>query len=145
MPAVLGQVSEPIRHFPWPVYVLAGAAYSALAFRGELPREGALIFSKQNARPLSTILAIHLAFLTILLGLLWLAPYIEPFLPIWLTDDTYLVGYHGSTYSVLEYLFIFLMIGMHCLERRWLYLKAKETGPNTDDKNGGWPTQRSFR
>ena len=108
------------------LYLGVGLIYSALAFRGELLRRGALIFSKQNVRPLSSILMIHLEFLTILWGLIWFYPHFEPLLPIWLTDDTFCQGrYYGRWFSLLDCLEPFAMIGMAQIERRWMYVECE--------------------
>jgi hypothetical protein len=106
------------RYLLWFLYAGSAVFYSALVFRGEFPRKDGEILSERNARPLSSILTIHGAFLAFLLFSIWWARSIYPALPDWLTDK------HGRT-STFEFLFIVAAVGMHMIERRWLYVEAE--------------------
>jgi hypothetical protein len=64
----------------WLLYGGSVAVYSAVVFHGEFPG-GARIFSKENARSLRVILAIHAAFLAILLCAVHVAVASFPFCP----------------------------------------------------------------
>jgi hypothetical protein len=123
VPRTVAYDFDPLQYFSWWVYGGTAIVYTAFAFRGELPRQGALIFSKQNARSFSGIVTIHLAFLTILFALMRVVVYIYPGLPDWMTNTTFSNGAR----TVVDILFIVTMIALHYIERRWLYT-APETG-----------------
>jgi hypothetical protein len=116
---VMNRDFDPLQQFSWSTFAAAGVFYSALQFSGVIYKEGALIFTTQNAKPLSAILTVHFQFLTLLLGLMWIAPFVYPHLSGWLTDT---VGRHGSGFDIL---FVFLMAVMHLIERRWIYLESE--------------------
>jgi hypothetical protein len=104
-----------LEHFSWLVFGAVVLIYSAMTFRGELAKEGnRLIFSKQNSRPPSQVVEIHLAFLTALLGLMWTISICYPMFPDWMTAPFKL---RGSYRTALDVLFILAMIGMHYFER----------------------------
>jgi hypothetical protein len=114
-------------------YIGLSIVYSALAFKDELPRKEARIFSRKNTRTLQNILLIHLEFLMILWGLIWLYPVYERILPDWLTDDTFLPSRNWrQSYSILECSVPFVMIGIAYIERRLIYAECK-----TDGSGGG--------
>jgi hypothetical protein len=128
VPGVLGLlVSEDFEYFSRWVYFGSALIYTAFAFSGELSKEGPLIFSKRNARPLSVIFGTHLAFLAILLGLLRLVCYIDSSVPNWMTRD---IG-RGST--ILDLLFIIAMMIMGYFERRWLYMESDTYASDPDN------------
>lgn len=110
---------DPLVYFSWPTYFVFGAIYTAFAFSGELSKEGPLIFSKRNARPLSAVFIVHLAFLTILYGFLRVATYMEPSLPNWLTKDV------GRSVSVFNVFFLVALLVMQFIERRWLFVESE--------------------
>ncbi|MGA8041349.1 MAG: hypothetical protein WCA37_00970 [Terracidiphilus sp.] len=116
------QSSDLLQYFSWWIYVDVGVVYSALILRGEISKEGALIFSKKNARSLSWIFTIHLTFLAILFGLMRIIPRIYPSLPKWMTD---LFNGRGSAVSALDLTFILTMLALHFIERRWLYTESE--------------------
>jgi hypothetical protein len=89
------------------------------------------IFSKRNARSLAEIVSIHAVFLTILLWLIQFADYIEPSLPEWATDP---IGSGSRRLSVLEIVLILTMVGVHFIERRWLYVEIETAAPDVEDK-----------
>jgi hypothetical protein len=64
----------------------------------------------------------HAAFLAFVLFATWLAIVFYPRLPDWLTVT---VHDRGSPISAFELLFIVVMVGIHFLERRWLYVEAE--------------------
>lgn len=111
----------------WWIYTGAALIYSALTFRGELPRSEALIFSKDNARTLTSILRIHALFLGSLLAAIWVARYSLPFLPSWLTET---FNFHEMPSSVLELVIVFGWFGMHYVERHFLYVDANKNARN---------------
>ena len=127
MPLALGLLRfDPMQYFSWWIYVGVGVVYTALAFRGELSKEGALIFSKQNSRSLPEIFTVHLAFLAFLLVLMRTGPHIYRFLPNGLTDT---FNVRGSSVSVLDIVFILVMIAAHYIERGFIYLDSEAGGP----------------
>ena len=125
-------IYAPFQSFEWPNYLVFGAVFTALLFSDELFEDGIRIFSKQNARSSSAIIQIHLAFLAILLGFMKLSPCIKPSLPNWLTDT---FRARGLEVSIFDILFIFAMIGMHLIERRWLYVESATNFSGTEDKS----------
>jgi hypothetical protein len=95
--------------------------YTAMAFSGIMRRQDARVFSRQNAKPLSSILTIHFEFLALLWGLMWSASLFYPRLPVWITDTS--ISRRGYTY--LDLLFVLVMGVMYLIERRWIYLEAE--------------------
>jgi hypothetical protein len=114
------------RYLPWFLYAGCAVFYTALVFRGEFPRKGAMILSERNGRSLSAILTIHGAFLAFLLLSIWDARSFYPALPDWLTDK------HGRG-SNFEFLFCVAVAGMHMIERRWLYVEAETAVADSGD------------
>lgn len=126
VPAVVGElIFDPLQYFSWWIYAAVGVWYTGLEFGGELLRND--IFSKRNAKPLSTIFTIHLAFLTILLGLTRLAVFIYPSLPDWLTNTFHV---RGAAVSILDILFIIAMFVMHKTEQRLIYVESDTGDPS---------------
>lgn len=112
----------------WTIFGGLSAFYSALAFKGELPRKEARIFSKRNSRTPQNILLIHLEFLLILWGLIWFYPHLQQILPDWMTDETFAPSKSGlHSYSILECSIPFLLMGMAYIERRLIYVE-KDAG-----------------
>lgn len=103
----------------WWIYVGAALLYTALTFRGELPRSEALIFSRDNSRPPASVLTIHALFLGGLLLAIWMGIESLPVLPSWLTAT---FNFHEMPMSVLELAFIAGWFAMHYVERRLLYV-----------------------
>jgi hypothetical protein len=125
-------IYAPFQSFEWQNYLPLGAVFTALLFKDDLFGDGVRIFSKQNARSSAAIIQIHLTFLALLLGFMKLAPRIEPSLPNWLTDT---FRARGSEYSIFDILFICAMLGMHLIERRWLYVESATNFSGTEDKS----------
>jgi hypothetical protein len=116
-----------LQYFSWYSYAVTVILYTALVLHGEFSKkDGPLILSKQNARPLSEIFTIHFAFLAVLLGFMRFAPHIYFRLPGWM------IAPFGRAGSAFDYFFIFAMAVMHFIERRWLYValsKSEKLGP----------------
>lgn len=129
---------DPLEYSSWWVYAWAAVGYSAFVFRGEFfNSDGPRILSKRNARPLSQLIAGHIAFLAAILGLIQIGSRIYPLLPGWMTD-TFVS--RGSSYSALDIIIIVTMVAIHFIERRWLYreaVPAKHAGQ--DDGRTGSP------
>jgi len=106
------------QNFSWWVYLGAALIYSAFAFTGEWSKDGPLIFSKRNARPLQVVVGIHTNFLIVLLLLLKVAVSLELSMPNWMTRDA------GRRGSPLDLVFIFGMLIMGFIERRLLYVES---------------------
>ena len=131
IPAATAMLIYDITHtYEWPNNLVLGAAFTALIFRGEFSKDGLRIFSKQNTRPLFVIIQIHIAFLAILMGIMWLAQYVEPSLPNWLTNSS---NPGGKPDSILDLLLILGMIGLHFVEYRWLYVKSGTNDSEPED------------
>jgi hypothetical protein len=109
---------DPMQSFSWWIFLGAALLFTAFAFSGILWKDGPFVFSKRNAKPISSVLKIHAEFLTVLLGLMWAVPFIYPTLPSWLTD-TFVV--RGATVSTVDILFVVAMGMMHLIERRRIY------------------------
>jgi hypothetical protein len=123
VPAVVGElIFDPLQYFSWWIYAAVGAVYTVIEFGGELL--GNEIFSKRNAKPLSAIFTIHLAFLTILLVLMRVAVFISPALPDWLTDAHHFRG------SPLDGFFILAMVVMLKIEQRLIYVESDTDDPS---------------
>jgi len=120
-----------MQYFSWWIYVLAGALFTVYAFTGLLYKEGSLVFSEQNAKPLSAVLIVHLEFLLILFGLMWIAPFVYPYLPNWMTDT---FNVRGAAVSSVDVLFVLAMGALHLIERRWIYLESEAGGPDAGDE-----------
>jgi apolipoprotein N-acyltransferase len=102
----------------WLLYGGSAAFYTALVFRGEFSKKEAEILSERNRRSLSAILKIHGAFLAFLLLSIWAAISIYPALPDWLTEKR-------GRWSTFEFVLIIAAVGMHMIERRWLYVEVE--------------------
>ncbi|MDR5725979.1 MAG: hypothetical protein RB191_00765 [Terriglobia bacterium] len=130
MPASIGMlIYAPFQIFEWPTYFVIGAIFTVLLFSQELSAREARIFSKKNARSSTAVVLIHLAFLSVLLGFMMLAPYIKASLPNWLTDT---FNARGSEVSIFDIFFIFGMIGLHLIERRCVYVESEEDVSGTE-------------
>ena len=108
--------------------------YTALVFRGELPLSGARILSRTNTRPLSNIVAMHIAMIGILVCSVYMAVGAFPYLPDWLT---YTISSRGAPISTFEFLFVLAFVGISMIERKFLYREAKDarTDSNKVRKN----------
>jgi hypothetical protein len=132
MPSQVGLlIYGSFQFFGWPSFLILGVIYTAVVYSGLPSKGGPLILSKRNARPLSVILGIHLAFLMILMGLFILSSYIESSLPKWLTDES-LHG-RGMAVSAFEILFIVAMGVMCLIEWRWLSVDSEADDSEPED------------
>jgi hypothetical protein len=113
-----------LKDFSWFSFLLYGAMYSAFVFSGEASKDGPLIFSRRNRRPIAAILGFHAVFLAILLESLRLAAYFEPSLPDWMSDKA---GRVGTCY---DFFFVILMLIMGFIERRLIVVKADANSPD---------------
>ena len=113
-----------LQNFSWVKYAFWGAFYTILGLLGLVKMsEVRLIFSRQNARPLSAILVIHAVFLAILLGVMQNAAYIAPFLPNWMLEQSQSRRGRGSTF--FGFLFVLTLVALLVIERRWIYVPNK--------------------
>ena len=114
--------------FSWPWFAACVVIYSAYVFRGEMSKDGPLIFSKRNARKLTKIIYIHIDFLMVLLTLMWLEIRIEPLMPNWMSEKI------GRAGTLFDYIFILVMMGLGYIERRWLFV-GSDTGDTEDERD----------
>jgi len=117
-----GSSFDPMQYFSWWVFLGAGLLFTAFIFTGIFWKNGPLVLSKRNAKPVSSVLTIHAEFLLVLFVLMWGAPFLYPALPGWMTDTFYA---RGTTVSTVDVVFIVLMAIMHLIERRWIYQDAE--------------------
>jgi hypothetical protein len=87
-------------------------------------------FGQRNAVPLWKIIPVHSIFLAVLLGLMWLASRIAPFLPYWMTDNSRTMGHPDSP---SDFLFFGAATGLHLLERLWLYAQSERSKPSAPE------------
>lgn len=120
--ACMKMIFDQYHHLAWYLYGSAAVVYTGLVFRGELPRKGAMIFSEHNARTPSAILTIHASFLMVVLLSIRAARSIYPALPDWLTAT---IRDRGAPTSAFEVILIVAVVGVHFLERKLLYVAAK--------------------
>lgn len=114
---------DPMQYFSWWVFLGAGILFTVNIFTGILWKNGPLVLSKRNAKPVSAVLTIHAEFLLVLFVLMRGAPFLYPVLPGWMTDTFYA---RGTTVSTVDVVFIVLMGIMHLIERRWIYRAAED-------------------
>ena len=124
----MGGHGDMLEGFEWSNYFCLAIVYTMFAF-GNLTKGGRFIFFtedgrftffKRSSRPFLEILMIHSVFLTVLLWLMQLGDYVEPALPQWLTNT---FSWHSET-SILDLLFLAIILVMVIIERRWLYVEA---------------------
>jgi hypothetical protein len=118
-----GSSFDPMQYFSWWVFLGAGLLFTAFTFTGILWKNGPLVLSKQNAKPVSSVLTIHTEFLLVLFVLTWGAPFLYPALPGWMTDTFHA---RGTTVSTIDVVYIVLMGIMHLIERRWIYQESED-------------------
>lgn len=95
---------------------------SAFVFRGEMSKDGPLIFSKKNVRSVRQVLIAHLMFLTILLALYRVAIATYLYMPNWMSERA---SRTGSWYDIF---FLIAVLLFAQIERKWLFLpSAKPT------------------
>lgn len=121
---------DSLETFSW--FWIAGYSvlYSALVFRGEMSKDGPLIFSKSNARSARQIWIAHLLFLTILLALYRVAVAIDPHAPNWMSESA---GRGGTWY---ESLFLVVLLVLTYIERKWLVVPVEDSDRNMVRERG---------
>lgn len=116
-----------LQYFSWWTFAIAAAGYTAmLLFINNSRWSPQSIFSKQNARSLIEMTAIHLAFLVILLAYLRIMPHFYFQMPNWF----YQRGRGGSGLDILS---IVAMTAMAMIEVRLLYAKKREFGEPSEE------------
>lgn len=114
---------DTFRYFSWWIFIGAALIYSALTFTGEWSKDGPLIFSDKNARPLKLILGIHINFLILLLLLQTILVRLDPSTPDWMTRNI------GRGTTNLDLFFIIAMAILSFIERRILYVDSSAHSP----------------
>jgi hypothetical protein len=119
---------EPMQPLSWWVYPILAAAYTLIIFIGYVaPDAGPQILSLQNARKRSTIIGVHCAFLAVFLGTIWMACRNLALMPAWLTERALTVPLRHSfgKASLLEILFLFLLLILRMIEMPCIYAESK--------------------
>jgi hypothetical protein len=125
--SLTGWVSgEPMQPFSWLIYFGFAAIYTAAIFIGYFvasPR----VFSPQNIRKRSTVVAVHCAFVAVLLGAIWLACRNLASMPTWLTEKGFMVPtkHHFAMVSLLDILFFLLAVILRMIEMPCIYAESK--------------------
>jgi hypothetical protein len=114
--------ADMLAHFSWGWFAFTAAVYTAIVFSSSTFRNDAMVFSKRNAVPASTVFIEHLKFLTTLLVLMWIASAVYSRLPAWITDMW--IRSRGSYYSDLDVVLLFSMIGLSLYEHGRIYVEA---------------------
>jgi hypothetical protein len=113
-------------------YAFLAALYTVFVFSSELPKfDGPRIFSKENARTVPQMIAIHVAYLTMFLCLLRLASYIVLTVPLWMTN-TFNAGRHLRL-SIFDLLFLAVWVTLALIERRHLYVESESDSAEPND------------
>jgi hypothetical protein len=98
-------------------FVAIPAAYSLGFFGWCYLAERMPIFSKRNARSISTVISGHFSVLLILVILAQVAFKLYPVLPGWMTDPTYRA-------TVFERLCIVAVLFVGWAEKRWIFIDS---------------------
>lgn len=109
---------DPLQQFSWEWFACIAIAYTALAIGSELLDGWKLRDSdgRCNAR-LSTIIKVHSGFLVLLFLLFWAATLIYHLAPEWMIEP---FAYRGGSQSMLDAIFLVLLIVMGYVERQRL-------------------------
>lgn len=118
---------DPLQHFSWWVFAGVVAVYTSMTFTGFVYKQGALVFSKQNAKPPSRVLSIHAEFLVILLVLMWLSSKSFSRLPGWMTDA---ITVRGVTISICDLAFVVGMAVLLLFEKRLIFAEVEGQIPD---------------
>lgn len=102
----------------WLVYLGMGIFYTIFVFWLSVTRNEVRIFSKQNAKPRSTIIVVHLLFLAMILSFMQLIPQIKASLPEWVTHT------YGRT-SIFSGVVVAAIFILRYIERRYIYAEAE--------------------
>jgi hypothetical protein len=112
--------------YPWWVYLVGSAAYTAWIFIGEISKNQRRIFSKRNPRPFEASLWIHALFLLLLVEYIQVAPTLASILPEW--------HYPSSRYLPPKLAFLAGTAFMALAEWRWLYGKLPPKSADSDNE-----------
>lgn len=113
--------ADPLHPFSWLLFCAEILVYSLLTFTGVVWKQGASVFSKQNAKSPRTVLNIHVRFVLIQLAALWLVSAGFPHFPPWMTDT---VTLRGANITYCDLLFIVFMVALFLIERSLIYAEA---------------------
>lgn len=124
----------------WAVLACIAAAYTVLAIGSELLDGWKVRNSPEESIPrLHAIVRVHLGFLVPLSSLFWTMEFLHHFAPEWMTDP---FEFRGRSTSVLEVVFVLLLIGLGFVERQWLQISWKSRridcsagGPDPSDRS----------
>jgi len=117
--------SDPLLCFSWWWGIAITIGYTWLVFGGKkLNSRNSSIISRQKAKSIEVILAVHLAFLAILFGILWIVPFVLSLLHTSMSSSY-------SDKKSFAGLIMIVMIGMFYIEREWLF-----AAPADDDDCG---------
>ena len=121
--------SDPLQQFSWGWFGCIATAYTVLAIGSELldgwkMRDSA---GQCNAQ-LNAIFQLHSRFLVLLFLLFWILTIIYRLAPEWMIEP---FAYHGRSQSILDVIFLVLLIVMGYVERR----RAARMSRRGD----GWP------
>lgn len=114
-----------LQRWSLPAFGIAAALYTLVTF-ANVGTVKAMVFSKRNAIPASTVLTVHLQFLTALLVLMWAATAVYPSLPAWM-QGMWFRG-RGSRSSTLDLIFLLGLGLMSHFEQKRIYLE-RDTEP----------------
>jgi hypothetical protein len=112
-------------NFTWYWFAIMAAVYTLLAFSC-VGFKSAMVFSKRNAIPTSTVWTEHLKFLTILLVLMWIGTAVCPSAPGWMKDKW--IPSRSSKNSDLDFVFLAAVVTLHFVEHRRIYAEAESEG-----------------
>jgi hypothetical protein len=124
----------PMTPYPWWQYPIIGLIYTATVFAGQFaPQRLPVVFSKQNSRTLSVILLGHAGFLAVFLGSIWIACSNLSSMPDWFIARGFIIpSRHGiHRVSLLDLVFLILLLVLWAIELRCIYAEAKTDGPQT--------------
>jgi len=121
---------DPLQQFSWGWFTCIAIAYTVLAIGSELLDGWKMRDSAGECNTqLNAIIKIHSGFLVLLLLLLWTATFIYHIAPEWMIEP---FVYHGRSQTLLDVIFLVLLIVMGYVERQRLHVERKPRG-------GGWP------
>lgn len=115
-----------LEHFSWWQFGLLAGIYTFIVFTSSGYRSKAMVFSRRNAVPASTVWAVHLQFVLALLALMWTVTALYPHFPGWMTD-TWIPG-RSRRFSVLDLAFFLAMGGLCRSEHRRVYAEVETEG-----------------
>ncbi len=111
----------PVANFHWAIYFAVCVGYSILVFGFAWSDGHSRLFSSDHARPRSTVVQVHLAYLCAVTGWIWFAQFVKPVLPRWVV-----AGGRGSWFMVFAGLGIVALV---IAEQSWLSAMPKSDAP----------------